>query len=99
MAESRRKFDQDFKEGAVRSPSESPARRHHDRDRGSPISGGAVHRAGRDLSSRRYRGSVAHLAHLPAPFDRNLSGGKAERATRAEPVTCSHVKRANGSFQ
>ena len=39
MAESQRKFDQDFKEGAVRSPSESPARRHHDRDRGSPISG------------------------------------------------------------
>ena len=99
MAESRRKFDQISRR----------ARFDHHRkvqpdvtttgDRGSPISGGAVHRAGRDLSSRRYRGSVAHLAHLPAPFDRNLSGGKAERATRAEPVTCSHVKRANGSFQ
>jgi hypothetical protein len=65
MAESRRKFDQDFKEGAVRSPSESPARRHHDRDRGSPISGGAVHRAGHDLSSRSYLGSVAHWRICP----------------------------------
>jgi hypothetical protein len=64
-----------------------------------PIGGGAVHCAGHDLSSRRYRASVAHLAHLHAPFDRNLSRGKAERATRAEPVTCSHAKRANGSFQ